>query len=503
MKFFILSLFVFLLYNYSFTQPITNHNAIPQTNLSQPQRYVPYNDPMFNSTVVRISNALADNIEGTFPDYSKRQAWNSNESLMMLRSGNGDVLIYNGTTYQYIKTLPSSLTGVQDIFWHPANPLLINFTMDNYFNVIDEQSLNVTTLHTFSNYAYISTRAEGNMSNNGRYIAMCGYDVNWNPIDFFVYDVMLDAVISTLNVSATVSSFDWISISPLGNFVVVDYADETVGPFHGVEVYDQQFNVIWQKPIGYGHSDLGLDSNGIEVLIMDKYDGDSNLTYINKYNLADTNQISLLSISPEFDLHESCRSMSRPGWVYVSTFDYVGRLTDDSASWLPFEDEVFALKMDGSGSVQRFAHHHSRRFSPTTPNSGNSVYFAEPHATANRTGTKILFGSNWRLNMQSDTSVDAYICDVSALITSSENFSVENNNEINIYPNPSSDGLFKFQSSSFKIKNVVITDITGRVIITLYNTQGILNLSDVKSGIYFLNSNDGKNVLNKKLQVIK
>ena len=89
---------------------------------------------------------------------------------------------------------------------------------------------------------------------------------------------------------------------------------------------------------------MGLDMGGTEVLIMDAYDADSNRTYINKYNLSNGTKTSLLDISPDFDQHESCRNMNRPGWTYVSTFDYIGLLTDDSLTWQPIEDEVFALK---------------------------------------------------------------------------------------------------------------------------------------------------------------
>lgn len=471
-----------------YAQLINNHNAIPQSYLPKPLIGVPYIDPAFNSSLQRISDAGAGSIPGIFPDYSKHQAWNSDESMIMLRNGNGEVLFYSGTNYQYIKTFPSFLTGLQDIFWDPVNPNLIYYAFENTFNEINEQTEQVTVLHTFPNYAYISTRAEGNMSNDGRYIAMCGYDPNWNPIDFFVYDALLDSLVSTRNVSNLVTSFDWISVSPLGNFVVVDYADGTIGAYHGLEVYDRQLNLLWQKPLGAGHSDLGLDFNGKEVLVMDVYDPDSNLTYIKKFGLQDSSVTTLLGISAEFDMHESCRSMSRPGWVYVSTFDYIARLTDDSLLWLPFEDEVFALKMDGSGDVQRFAHHHSRRFSPTTPNPDSSIYYAEPHATVNHNGTRILFGSNWKQNVEADTSIDAYICDVNALITSSENFARKHQKEVSVFPNPfrtttSIKTNFDLNNAELKIYNLLGQEM--KIINNISVRQIGINRENLTVGIYF------------------
>lgn len=134
--------------------------------------------------------------------------------------------------------------------------------------------------------------------------------------------------------------------------------------------------------------------------------------------------------------------MSRPGWVYISTFDYVERLTDSNADWLPFEDEVFALKMDGSGSVERYAHHHSRRYSPSHADSDNSIYIAEPHATVSRSGNRILFGSNWRTVIGEDFSVDAYLVDLRNLITGFPDNELDQAAGLyQVYPNPAGDYL--------------------------------------------------------------
>ena len=73
--------------------------------------------------------------------------------------------------------------------------------------------------------------------------------------------------------------------------------------------------------------------------------------------------------------------------------------------------------MDGTGTVERYAHHHSKRFSPSTPDPDNSIYFAEPHATVSKHGTRIMFGSNWRTNISEDTSLDAYLVDLTNMLT--------------------------------------------------------------------------------------
>jgi len=401
---------------------ITDHNPHLQPNMAKPNVGAAYADPVFGATVMRLTDAVSMGADvgngGVVPDYSKRQAWNFDESKLLLRGSDGSVLLYNGATYELIKKLASEVGG-DDIFWHPSNNALIYYIIENRFYSFNVNTDANSLLRTFSDYDFIGTPGEGNLSSDGRYCALVGRmyvapDVFVKAL--LVYDIISNEVTSTETFSSTPESFDWVSISPKGNYVVVDYADETVGNYHGVEVYDKNFNRKWQKPLGAGHSDLGIDSNGDEVLVMGIYDPDTNTEFIKKYRLEDGAVTTLLELSLFFDYHISCRNEQRPGWSFISTFDYVARLSDEADNpaldWLPFEDEVFALKMDGSESVERYAHHHSRRYSPSTYDSDHSVYFAEPHATVSRQANRILFGSNWRQNMSSESSIDTYVIDL-------------------------------------------------------------------------------------------
>ncbi len=395
-------------------QWITHHEPVFQPNLNRPILGIPITDARFGTTLIRISNARASGYAGVVPQYSKRQAWNADASRLLLFTGDGKALLYDGNTYQYMQALDA--VGGEDVFWHPSDPATILFAQDNALLAYQLETGSAAALRSFPEYTFINTRGEGNLSRDGRFYAFIGqvYDENAQITyfrDLVVYDLVTDQVIAKLALPMTLTDFDWVSISPLGNYVVVDYATSNPGRFEGVEVYDRNLNFIWQKPLGAGHSDLGCDANGDEVLVMGYCDGETNSNFVKKYRLANGDETSLLEFSWQFDSHISCQNQVRSEWCFVSTFDGEARLTDDSLSWLPFEDEVFALKMDGSGDVQRIAHHHSRRFSPATPDRDNSVYWAEPHATVSRDGGRVLFGSNWREDIQNDFSVDTYIVD--------------------------------------------------------------------------------------------
>ncbi len=482
----------------AYAQWVTHHQSVPQPTISKPSLGAYTKDPSFGTTLIRISNARALGYAGVVPQYSRRQAWNADASRLLLFTGDGRTLLYDGSTYQFMQELDA--VGGEDVFWHPNEPSTLIFAQDNTLFVYDLQTNSIRTLHTFPEYSFINTRGEGNISRDGKYYAFVGqvYDEQAEMTffkDIVVYDLLADSIVAKLELPSTLTDFDWVSISPLGNYVVVDYATSNKGRFEGVEVYDRNLNFLWQKPLGAGHSDLGIDANSEEVLVIIYYDDETNNNIVKKCRLANGDETSLLTLSWQFDGHISCQNLARSGWCFVSTFDSEARLTDDSLSWLPFEDEIFAVKMDGSGEVQRIAHHHSRRFSPNTPDRDNSNYWAEPHATVSRDGGRILFGSNWREDLQYGFSVDSYIVDFRNLLSVSESEKqVSERVELaQNYPNPfSSTTTILFSLPQREYVTLKVFDVLGREIATLVDGElnagehtAVFDARDLPAGVYF------------------
>jgi hypothetical protein len=477
-------------------QWVIHHDPVFMPGFPRPQVGDPYTDPKFGTTVVRLTDAVTSSFSGSFPDYSKRQAWNADGSKMLLRTDDGYTLLLDGNTYTYIQTL--DVVGGQDLFWHPANPDILYYAPDSILYSFSISSGQPTKLHDFAPYTWANTAGEGNLSDDGRYYAVVGQYYNYSTgevtfSDILVYDLVDDQIISNLSIPPdSIWGFDWVSISRGGDFVVVDYADTETGRFHGVEVYDRMMNFVWQKPLGAGHSDLGIDNAGDDVLVMDIYDEVNNETVFMKYRLSDGQETELLRVSPLFDQHISCRNEKRREYCFISTFDYIDRLIDDSLSWLPFEDEVFALKLDGSGEVERIAHHHSRRYSPLTPDPDNSVYWAEPHATADRDGRRVLFGSNWRESMQNVSSVDAWVVDFSSFIGFTNDHAAPRE-KCCLHPNPAWDHCFLYLGSflsGFPGGIVRMYDAFGHVVkerrILQGNNPERIDLQGCPNGIYLV-----------------
>lgn len=498
-----------LFWNYAKAQWITNHDPQFMPEVIKPTVYNTFADPVFGSTVERISDCLSQGFNGIVPQYSKRQAWNSDDSRLLLFSGDGEAILLDGSNYNFLKTLNG--VGGEDVFWHPSDPDIIFYNLDSVLYTYDITTDIATQIHSFTNYTWANTRGEGNMSLDGRYYAVVGQQYNYSTgdvtfKDIVVYDLQTDAEISVMPIPQdSIAGFDWASVSPNGNYVVIDYADDVTGRFHGVEVYDRNMNFIWQKPLGAGHSDLGIDGNGDEVLVMDVYNADSNITYIKKFRLSDGQETTLLAVSELFDLHISLRNELRREWCFISTFDYTGRLSDDSLSWLPFEDEVFALRLDGSEDVQRIAHHHSRRYSPLTPDSDNSVYWSEPHATISRNGERIIFGSNWRQNIDQLNSLDVYLVDFGNLLGIQETAPESSN--VSFYPNPAQNKVYIHFADDYESIDIFLYDLNGKEIKSIHlsdvysgNNSIEIDISDISNGIFLCTIITDKICLTKRIE---
>jgi len=171
---------------------------------------------------------------------------------MITLSCDGRILLLNGTTYEYVKTLNG--VGGEDIFWHPTNSSLIYYCPDSVLSVYNVETDQQTEVHAFTEYSFANTRGEGNLSNDGRYYAFVGVMYNGTTgettfKDLVVYDISANSIIKKMPLPGSLADFDWVSISPLGNYVVVDYATSDSARYNGVEVYDRMFNFKWQRPL--------------------------------------------------------------------------------------------------------------------------------------------------------------------------------------------------------------------------------------------------------------
>jgi hypothetical protein len=128
------------------------------------------------------------------------------------------------------------------------------------------------------------------------------------------------------------------------------------------------------------HADLALDpfDGNEDVIVGGRSCAGSKLGRVVKVRLRDGKVTALSDPRDEASVsHVSTRNVRRPGWAYVGYFKKDGKR---------FSDEIVAVKLDGSRTVERLAHKHAVT---------SGCYRCESHPVPSPDGRRVLFASNW------------------------------------------------------------------------------------------------------------
>ena len=356
----------------------SGHKKLNIPTVEIPALHATYLDPVFGTKIVRITSpAQVKGLSRIRHYYSKSNPFNSDETKAIMHGSNGSVILYDAINWKPLSQI-NVISSDPEIQWHPTNPDIF-YHMDfvgNTSNVRGIFKYNIKKnkkilLRDFKRYETARGQLEGNLDMNGRFYALIGRANNKG--EAFVYDIKNNKVSKRISVTEKMAG-DWISVSPTGKYVVM-MGDRS-------SIYDIKMNLIHELPKGtYGHADLCLGADGEDYMVFDgadyTLDGNRN---INIVNLKTGKIRKLTRIGWGTTPHVSCRNLDKPGWALIST-------QGPDRKYPNHDFEIFWLRMDGIGEVRRIAHHHSSR--------DKGGYFAEQHAVTNRSGTKIIFTSNW------------------------------------------------------------------------------------------------------------
>jgi hypothetical protein len=400
--------------------------AVPK--VQRPSYLMSAIDPTFRTQVMRITGTTdtpTHSVTGTWGSdarhvYSKQEPWNADQSLISVENREGgtpSVVILDGTTYEP-RYAPCGNYDFYDYRWHPTRAhsteqINVNSagTELMWFDVTTCTKTRSWTLPITVDYGIGS--GEGNASQDGRYVALCDgtrmFVVDMDPQPPFApYPSKRIGPVYTIppcNLDASDPSrcvVDNISISPLGNYIDVDYDGLTgitedahrifeVDPATlSIKVHMMDPNALrcgsdfasrndgWIFPTK--HADMAVDpfDNNAEVMIGGRSCSESNIGHVVKIRLSDGRVTPLTDPTNEaYVQHVSARNLDLPGWAFVGFEPEYG---------MRFADEIVAVKLDGSQSVQRIAHKHSL----TT-----NCYRCESHAVPSPDGQRVIFASNW------------------------------------------------------------------------------------------------------------
>ena len=362
--------------------------------------------------------------------YALDQPWNSNETLIKLAGYPSAILDGNTNEFLFWASIPSSAT------WANTNPDLMYGTSKNKLVRYNVNKNTSETLHTFSGYTSIDYgRNKGNMSIDDKYIGLIG--MNGSNQTLIVYNIESNQVVGTKDVGTL--GFNWFSVSPTGAYAVLYFEEDGKSVNEGINVMEIDLTNLRHLNDYTTHSDLGINSDGDDIFIAF---GDP-ITRPKDYYMKMV-RLSDGLVTPFFHYtksqgiwggHISCRNTDRPGWAYVS----------DAVTTTVAQKEIFAIKLDGSDQIERFAIYHSDYI---------KGYGHQAHAVPNRNGTKVMFASNWN-NAFTGNYPPSFI--VQAPITlKADDEAIPGN--IMVYPNPSKDGLIHIKPhSSIVIEAIIVT----------------------------------------------
>lgn len=347
--------------------------------LTTPQYLVPFTDAKYGSKVVKVTNPgkAVPGLNITWENvaihhYSIDQAWNADQSLLVLDRGTTPKVFLDGKTYKPLMAWKDP----GDIRWHRTNADLMVFLGSKGVGYWNVRKNTLQILNPLSGYTKPSFQNKGNLSDDGTMLAVTATRSDGKIVSF-AYNLVTGKKYPDIVMSGWYE-VGWTTISPKGTYIV-SYCRKTSSSDNQRLVFTLDGKLIqnWTDYERPGHGDFSVDRNGYEVLIgRSKSDPDKGRMISRR--LVD-GKVTILS-DRCYASHTSARNLRNPGWVF-------GSFTQDTlkSGYLQCANEITAISTDGTQKLRRLAVH----------NSAPNGYYTEPHGCPSPDGKKAIFASNW------------------------------------------------------------------------------------------------------------
>lgn len=443
----------------------------PMQDIAKPNYLKSITDPSFGTTIRRITNAKDGEI--IKPMYSTIQAWNADESYMIVyQVGKGHMLL-NGKTYEFIRFLDDVVPDdIEQIFWDFSNPKYFYYLEANTHNFIkyniDTKNKDlIVNLNTASG-------CNGNIS--------LGNDVQMMSWDSDIISFRCD------NKSAFYYKISTGTTTPF-DITNINYLAPMPTPsgkyfYHNKASYNSSGNLhLVLNELSGEHSCMGQLANGNDAYFAVAFDPTPQGGCVGNlvaHDMASGDCFEIISQAKGYNYAQTGTHISalaykntQPGWVAASMIGY----DEDGQSLL--DQELIIAKADKNDiKVYRIGHHRA--------DENEFDYWGEPHAVISPSGTRVLFGSDWS-GSDDGKSIDCYVVELpiynNASLTVAEK---EIENSINIFPNPTNSKLTINNQSGMEIKNANLYNTNGQKIKSLNIIDKNIDVSNITSGVYFL-----------------
>ena len=373
-------------------------------------------EPTFGTTMIRISDALPDGV--IKPMYNTIQAWNADESRMILyhtgTEGNGHH-IYDGNTYEHIKRLNITPGDIEQVFWDFNDPDIFYYIHNNrgdanLFSHLVRYDITDDSRTPIKDFSSVCDEDAGVVG--GSDIQMMSWDSNVIGVmcrrenKSWYYDIQNDVngPVLTIGDGTVFNERPAIMPAPSGDYF-----------YHSGYILDRDMEIAVQLDAAsaFEHNSFGRTVDGRDAYFALAFaaspngcdgGGDRGAGHLVLHDVESGACRVIIGRSLGYDTpsisgtHITALSYRNPGWAALSTIDLANIANADNfTSGQPaplFFSEIYLANTDPANPVTcRLAHHRSYGKAATV--GAYNGYFAEPHLGLSPSGTRILFGSDW------------------------------------------------------------------------------------------------------------
>ncbi len=381
-----------------------------------------YVDPVFGSTIRRISNLYPRNAPSGI--YEKNGWWNADSTLFAnVAEDRIDVIdASNGVVFR--SDIPSGDEPF-DASFDPVNPSVWYYYSDASLLQFNIQTGVSSTVKTFPAALESLGGSVDWLDRTGRYFLVnYGKRIHvWDKQTDTIYAGSID--VTTLGIDANDLNDGWVGITPSGDYVVL-----STKPNH----YSFAINHVARSLSSSGvlfwtlcgdHGDLISATNGKDYFITSECHDISAVMRVDitLVQTGDTQEGINKQIADNVMLldtgwnggadHYSCATKGpNQDWCYIS-MDWIDDTFTDKGPWEPYKQEIIMVDVVAPYTVQRLAHHRSRELNCLPCDSGG--YFFQPKPSASWDGLRVAWASNQGYDSRPAEYSDLYVLETPAM----------------------------------------------------------------------------------------
>jgi len=375
-----------------------------------------FHDASFNTTLTRSTKAL--NLRH---EYSRFDPFNLDQSMIVLldlKTADWKIYKTKGNYYDQSGHFVRTINIHGEPRWDSKDPSLIWGLRDFKIVKINAKTGRVTTVKDFSkdptigpiikvetDLYRITTKEEGESSRDKRYWAFClqGSGDDYRLRYVFCWDLSLDKILGLHKLSSDeAETIDWVGMSPLGKWVLIGGDAGEDRHWAGLQMADKKLSSFHKLASATAHSDVGLDIQGNEIIVMQN----SRTDYVDYIPISlsakpvdDPGDYKNNSVKPIIRLYYDSNSSiglnsgvhiscNYPGYSVISTNIEPGAAEQN---WL--DRTITLVKLD----KKKFRVFYLAKVYNTT-----GAYWEETQAAMTNDGSKVVWASNWGKNVGHD-----------------------------------------------------------------------------------------------------